>query len=133
MKNRISISVLFILSGVLLVLIPTVLFPVCSTEKMKMACYFTKKAEIGLGIVIAALGVLYFFFKNEGVRLGISLSQILLTVLVLAYPLKLIGICKNSEMACRVKTLPALIVASVLLGVVSIGNSLYLTVFKKSE
>ena len=133
MKNRISISVLFILSGVLLVLIPTVLFPVCSTEKMKMACYFTKKAEIGLGIVIAALGVLYFFFKNEGVRLGISLSQILLTVLVLAYPLKLIGICRNSEMACRVKTLPALIVASVLLGVVSIGNSLYLTVFKKSE
>ena len=133
MKNRISISILFILSGLLVVLIPTVLFPVCSAEKMKMACYFTKKAEIGLGIVIAAIGALYFFFKNEGVRLGLSLSQILLTALVVLYPTKLIGICKNTEMACRVKTLPALIVVTVLLGVVSIGNSLYLAVFKKPE
>ena len=133
MKNRISISILFILSGLLVVLVPTVLFPVCSTEKMKMACYFTKKAEIGLGIVIAAIGALYFFFKNEGVRLGLSLTQILLSALVLLYPTKLIGICKNTEMACRVKTLPALIVVTVLLGVVSIGNSLYLAVFKKSE
>ncbi len=133
MKNRISISILFILSGLLVVLIPTVLFPVCSAEKMKMACYFTKKAEIGLGIVIAAIGALYFFFKNEGVRLGLSLSQILLAALVVLYPTKLIGICKNTEMACRVKTLPALIVVTVLLGVVSIGNSLYLAVFKKPE
>lgn len=133
MKNRISISILFILSGLLVVLIPTVLFPVCSAEKMKMACYFTKKAEIGLGIVIAAIGALYFFFKNEGVRLGLSLTQILLSALVLLYPTKLIGICKSTEMACRVKTLPALIVVTVLLGVVSIGNSLYLAVFKKPE
>lgn len=133
MKNRISISILFILSGLLVVLIPTVLFPVCSAEKMKMACYFTKKAEIGLGIVIAAIGALYFFFKNEGVRLGLSLTQILLSALVLLYPTKLIGICKSTDMACRVKTLPALIVVTVLLGVVSIGNSLYLAVFKKPE
>lgn len=133
MKNRISISILFILSGLLVVLIPTVLFPVCSAEKMKMACFFTKKTEIGLGIVIAAIGALYFFFKNEGVRLGLSLTQILLSALVLLYPTKLIGICKNTEMACRVKTLPALIVVTVLLGVVSIGNSLYLAVFKKPE
>lgn len=133
MKNRISISILFILSGLLVVLIPTVLFPVCSAEKMKMACFFTKKAEIGLGIVIAAIGALYFFFKNEGVRLGLSLTQILLSALVLLYPTKLIGICKSTDMACRVKTLPALIVVTVLLGVVSIGNSLYLAVFKKPE
>ncbi len=133
MKNRISISILFILSGLLVVLIPTVLFPVCSAEKMKMACFFTKKAEIGLGVVIAAIGALYFFFKNEGVRLGLSLTQILLSALILLYPTKLIGICKSTDMACRVKTLPALIVVTVLLGVVSIGNSLYLAVFKKPE
>lgn len=133
MKNRISISILFILSGLLVVLIPTVLFPVCSAEKMKMACFFTKKAEIGLGVVIAAIGALYFFFKNEGVRLGLSLTQILLSALILLYPTKLIGICKSTDMACRVKTLPALIVVTVLIGVVSIGNSLYLAVFKKPE
>ncbi|MBP5492201.1 MAG: DUF4418 family protein [Clostridiales bacterium] len=116
MKNRIIFAAVFVLLGLLVILAPTVLFPVCESE-MKMACFFTKKAEIGVGLVIVALGVIYFFLKNKDIRLGISIAQFLNAALVLALPLKLTGLCKMSDMACRVKTYPALIVLSVLLAV----------------
>ena len=101
------------------------LFPVCESE-MKMACFFTKKAEIGVGLVIAALGVIYFFLKNKDIRLGISIAQFLNAGLVLAFPAKLTGLCKMSDMACRVKTYPALIVLSVLLALTAAANIVFL-------
>ena len=45
MKNRTIFAAAFVLLGLLVILAPTVLFPVCESE-MKMACFFTKKAEI---------------------------------------------------------------------------------------
>ncbi len=116
MKNRIIFASAFVLFGLLVILAPTVLFPVCESE-MKMACFYTKEAEIGVGLVIAALGVIYFFLKNKDIRLGISIAELLNAALVLALPAKLTGLCKMSSMACRVKTYPALIVLSVLLAV----------------
>ena len=125
MKNRILFAAAFILLGLLVILAPTVLFPVCESE-MKMACFFTKKAEIGAGLVITALGVIYFFLKNKDIRLGISIAQFLNAGLVLAFPAKLTGLCKMSDMACRVKTYPALIVLSVLLALTAAANIVFL-------
>ena len=125
MKNRILFAAAFILLGLLVILAPTVLFPVCESD-MKMACFFTKKAEIGVGLVIAALGVIYFFLKNKDIRLGISIAQFLNAGLVLAFPAKLTGLCKMSDMACRVKTYPALIVLSVLLVLTAAANIVFL-------
>ena len=125
MKNRIIFAAAFVLLGLLVILAPTVLFPVCESE-MKMACFFTKKAEIGAGLVIAALGVIYFFLKNKDIRLGISIAQFLNAGLVLAFPVKLTGLCKMSDMACRVKTYPALIVLSVLLALTAAVNIVFL-------
>lgn len=125
MKNRIIFAAAFILLGLLVILAPTVLFPVCESE-MKMACFFTKKAEIGAGLVITALGVIYFFLKNKDIRLGISIAQFLNAGLVLAFPAKLTGLCKMSDMACRVKTYPALIVLSVLLALTAAANIVFL-------
>ena len=125
MKIRIIFAAAFILLGLLVILAPTVLFPVCESE-MKMACFFTKKAEIGAGLVIAALGVIYFFLKNKDIRLGISIAQFLNAGLVLAFPAKLTGLCKMSDMACRVKTYPALIVLSVLLALTAAVNIVFL-------
>lgn len=125
MKNRIIFAAAFVLLGLLVILAPTVLFPVCESE-MKMACFFTKKAEIGVGLVIAALGVIYFFLKNKDIRLGIAIAELLNAGLVLALPAKLTGLCKMSDMACRVKTYPALIVLSVLLALTAAVNIVFL-------
>ena len=133
MKNRIIIAALFIISGLLVILGPTALFPVCSAEKMKMACYYTSKAEIGLGSLIGVLGIVYFFFKDKGVRLGLSIAQLANAVLILLYPLALTGLCGKEDMDCRVGTLPALIVLSVVLGVTAIVNILFFARSKKQS
>ncbi|MBO4747714.1 MAG: DUF4418 family protein [Clostridiales bacterium] len=129
MKNRIIFAAAFVLLGLLVILAPTVIFPVCESE-MKMACFFTKKAEIGVGLLIAAIGVVSFFLKNKDIRIGLSIAQFLNAALVLALPLKLTGLCKKSDMACRVKTLPALIVLSVLLAIVAASE---IFILAKSE
>ena len=125
MKNRVIVSTIYILIGILICLIPTYLYPVCNGE-MKMACYYTKQAEIGLGILITLLGIVFIAAKNENIRIGISISQLLVALLVFLYPIKLIGLCKMSTMACQMRTLPALTVAGVFLVVISAGNRLYL-------
>lgn len=130
MKNRTIFAIVFVLLGLLIILSPTVLFPVCGAHEMKMSCFYTKQAEIGVGAVVTALGVIYFLLKNKDIRIGLSIAQILNAALVLALPLKLTGLCKMSEMSCRVKTLPALIVLSVLLGVVALADIFFLS---KSE
>ena len=88
MKNRVIVSTIYILIGILICLIPTYLYPVCNGE-MKMACYYTKQAEIGLGILITLLGIVFIAAKNENIRIGISISQLLVALLVFLYPIKL--------------------------------------------
>jgi hypothetical protein len=133
MKNRIITALLFIINGLLISLIPTKLFPVCSSEKMKMACFYTEKAEVGLGIIVAVLGVVVLLSANKYIRVGISLSQIAIASLVLLYPLKLIGLCKMETMSCVAKTKPALIVAGTLLIFISVVNVIYLLGSKNGE
>ena len=132
MKNRTIFAIAFVLLGIFTLLAPTVLLPVCESEK-KMACYYTAHAEIGIGILIAVLGVVYFFLKKESTRLGIAIAEFFTSGLVLAFPLKLTGLCKMSDMACRVKTYPALIVAVILLIVVSIIDIFFLARSEKQE
>ena len=132
MKNRTIFAIAFILLGLFVILAPSVLFPICESEK-KMACFYTKQAEIGLGVFISALGVVYFFLKNKNIRLGIAIAEFFISGLVLAYPLKLTGLCKMSDMACRVKTLPALIVVSILLILVSLVDIFFLAKSEQSE
>ena len=126
MKNRIIVSIIYIVLGILLALVPTVLFPTCDATEMKMACYYTKQAEVGLGVLVAVLGVVALLSKNASVRSGLSLAILGIAVLVVVYPLYLTGLCKMSDMMCRLRTLPALILISVVIGVVAIINFLYL-------
>ena len=126
MKNRVIVSVGYIVIGILLVLIPTLIFPVCNASEMKMSCYYTKQVEVGLGLFVVFLGILSILWKDKKVRIGISLAQIGVAILVFLYPSTLIGLCKMSEMACRIQTFPALLVIAIVLGVVSIANVLYL-------
>jgi len=127
MKNRVISSIVFILLGAFIILTPTVLFRVCDSTEMKMSCYYTKHAEIGVGAVIAALGLLSLFTKDVKIRIGYSVSQLLNAALVLALPLKLTGICKMKSMDCQVRTLPALIVGTAFIAIAAIVNIIYLS------
>ena len=129
MKNKVWVSILYIFLGILIFLTPTVIFPVCEGE-MKMSCDYTGQAEIGLGISIALLGGVSLFF-SEKVRAGISVAISGIGSLTIAFPVKLIGVCKNNLMRCNAATRPMLVVAGILVILVSVINTVYL--LKKEE
>lgn len=133
MKNRIISSIAYVVLGILLILIPTVLFPVCDSSMMKMACYYTGKAVVGIGIIVLILGVVSVLFKDKKVRLGISIAIITDTVLIYLYTFKLIGLCKNETMDCRVGTEPALLVATTILLLVALFNVIFIIVTNKNK
>lgn len=132
MKNRISLSITYVVLGVLLALIPTVIFPVCVSEK-KMSCFYTGRAEVGLGLLIIILGIAYIFFKSSELRAGISLSIVGISALVALFPLKITGLCKMSDMACRIGTLPGLVVIAIIIAAVSLVNFVFLVFLKKDK
>ena len=132
MKNRISLSITYVVLGVLLTLIPTVIFPVCVSEK-KMSCFYTGRAEVGLGLLIIILGIAYILFKSSELRAGISISVLGISALVALFPLKITGLCKMSDMACRIGTLPGLVVISIIIAAVSLVNFIFLIFLKKDK
>lgn len=131
MKNKVSISIIYILLGVLIALAPTIIFPVCSGE-MKMSCAYTEKAEIGLGVLIAVLGGISFFL-SEKVRAGISIAVAGIGILSVLIPTVLIGVCGSSMMKCNVATRPLLVVLGVLTILVAVINTVYLLKKRGSE
>ncbi|MBO4456382.1 MAG: DUF4418 family protein [Butyrivibrio sp.] len=130
MKNKVTVSIIFVVLGVLILLAPTVIFPVCPAD-MKMHCQYTKQAEIGIGILIAVLGILTVFF-SEKIRAGISIAIAGISALEIAVPTTLIGVCGNNMMTCNSATRPLLVVLGVLAIIVSVVNSFYLLKVKKA-
>lgn len=114
MKNKLFASIPSIILGILIAIAPLTFAKVCQTEGgMHMACYYTGRAALGIGIVIAVLGIVALFVK-ENVRIGLSIAVIVNSLLMIAVPTFLIGVCKNPMMHCASVTRPTLIVLSVL-------------------
>lgn len=78
-----------------------------------MKCHWTAQASLGIGIVIALLGVL-IFFGDPRMRIGLNLAVVLNSALELAIVHFLIGMCGNPEMHCNTLTKPTLSLLSVL-------------------
>lgn len=78
-----------------------------------MACYYTGRAAVGIGLVIAVLGIIALFVK-ENVRIGLNIAVVVNALLMLAVTTFLIGVCKSPMMHCASVMRPTLIVLSVL-------------------
>ena len=114
MKNKLFASIPSIILGILIAIAPLTFAKVCQTEGgMHMACYYTGRAALGIGLVIAVLGIVALFVK-ENVRIGLSIAVIVNSLLMIAVPTFLIGVCKSPMMHCASVTRPTLIVISVL-------------------
>jgi hypothetical protein len=115
-------------AGLLIALGPQFLFKLCepTAEGRWMKCHWTGQAEIGVGFLIAVLGVGLFLFASRAIRLGLSLSLFFAGILALSIPHALIGGCEMARMPCRVVTFPSLTVLGVLVIVGFALNSLYL-------
>lgn len=133
MKNRVISGVIVIIAGILFILIPYFILPVC--EHMPnmpiMKCFWTARVELGLGIVIIFGGILLLLFRHLYARMGVCLMLLAVAVLALTVPVGLVGVCPMPNMPCRMGTLPGLVVLSILLILFLLGNLFYL--YKKSQ
>jgi hypothetical protein len=123
MKNRIISGGAVIVFGLLIALGPQFLFKVCPVmHGTIMKCHWSGQAEIGVGALIAALGVALVLFAHQRTRLGLAIGVFLSGVLALLVPHVLIGGCAMHTMPCRKVAFPAITVISILL---LIGSALY--------
>jgi hypothetical protein len=127
MKNRVILGGAVILFGLLIALGPQFLFKVCPVmEGMIMKCHWSAQAEIGIGALIAALGIALVVFANPKIRLGLTIGVFLSGILALLIPHALIGGCAMHSMACRKVTFPSITVISILLLIESAVYTLHL-------
>ena len=123
MKIRIIGGAAAIVFGLLIALGPQFLFKVCEPMGENfMKCYWTARAEIGVGAVIAALGVALILFANLKTQLGLVIGILLSGINALLLPHALIGGCAMDSMPCRKIAFPAITVIVILL---LIGSALY--------
>jgi hypothetical protein len=128
MKNRIIVGIATIITGALLAIGPQALFKICDQghHEGHSVCFWTGQAAIGIGIVLALLGLLYLAFSNPGIRAGLSIGIALDLVLILLVANVLIGTCDSAMMRCNTTALPALNVISVLALALAVVNTGYL-------
>ena len=78
-------------------------------------CYWSARAEIGIGLLIAAFGACMIVFTDAKTHLGMLIGTFLASIVALAVPYSLIGGCIMMTMRCRRVAFPAITVESVVL------------------
>jgi hypothetical protein len=122
MKIKIIAGASAIVTGLLIALGPQFLFKVCeATGDMRMKCFWSGRAEIGVGFLIAALGIALLLLAPKA-QLGLGIAITLSAVVALMIPNALIGGCAMDTMQCRVAAFPALTAISIL---VIAGGAVY--------
>ena len=128
--KRVGVSgpVTFVL-GLLVALGPQFIFKVCSGSCCCDAlprCFWSAQAEIGLGLIIVALGICLIIFDDLKIQLGLTIGVFLTGIMALCIPHVLIGGCEMLTMACRKVAFPALTVVCTVITIAAVINIFYL-------
>jgi hypothetical protein len=120
MKKDIIFGVTVIIIGLFIAFGPQYVFKVCAHGEGSYAlCHWTAQAEVGIGLLIAALGACVIVFADAKTRLGLFIGIFFAGIVALAIPHFLIGGCGSLAMRCRKVAFPALTIESVILLVFS--------------
>jgi hypothetical protein len=119
---------LLALLGIIIILTPWIIFPVCEMEgsyvitstgtKLPMTCGWTARAETGIGALIVVAGGLLIARSTRETRQAVGVFTIAMGALVILFPTVLIGMCKVATHPCRMTTLPALEILGVIVIIV---------------
>ena len=123
-----GIGALLVILGILVILTPWILFPVCEVEgmyltttsgvQMPMKCGWTARAETGMGALIIVTGGLLIARGTPETRQAVGVFNVATGILVVLFPTYLIGMCRLADHPCRQLTLPALEVLGVIVIIV---------------
>ena len=135
MKKSIICGAIITALGLLIAFGPQFLFKVCSTSCSCCGdiptCHWSAQAEIGIGMLITALGLCLIVFNDSKTQLGLMIGIFLSSIIALAIPHALIGGCEMQTMSCHRVAFPAItVIGAILLA----GSALYtvLTEFRRS-
>jgi hypothetical protein len=149
MKKNIIYSSVIIVLGLLIALGPQFLFKVCdpamvstedaddcctvpeesgcctSTAASIPVCHWSARGEIGVGLLIVALGICILVFTDFKTQLGLAIGVFFTAIVALFIPHILIGGCSSIAMACHKVAFPALTVESIILLIFSLFIVVY--------
>ncbi|MDR3172265.1 MAG: DUF4418 family protein [Treponema sp.] len=132
LKNGIVSGVVVSILGLLVAFGPQFLFKVCNADENGFPhCHWSAQAEIGIGIMIAALGFGLMLFNAPHTHLGLYLGIFFSSAIAISVPHVLIGGCNMMSMACRRVAFPALTVISIVLLLYSAINVAFLVKTKE--
>jgi hypothetical protein len=128
MKFSIPAIVLVVL-GILLVVSPWTIAPVCevggmyaqlsSGKTLPMPCGWTARAEIGIGAITIFAGLLLAFAKSAETKRVLGFIGIALGIFAVLFPLYITKMCGMAEHPCNLLTKPVLVLLGVAVIVVS--------------
>ncbi len=126
MKNKLLISITLMITGVFLAIGPQTIIKVCDWSDRKMKCYWSSRAEIGIGLIMIALGVLYLLLEQWQAKIAISILGITTGIIAILIPTILVGGCADERMMCQSLSFPAIYLISVVAIIAVLGNSIYI-------
>jgi len=127
-KSSIIIGAVVVVIGLLIALGPQFIFKACPQHEdgVWSQCHWSVQAELGMGILIAAIGICMMVFADPKIHFGLTITTFLSAFVALFIPHLLIGGCSNAEMTCHKVAFPALTAESVVLLAASIVYIVYL-------
>lgn len=131
MINR-KFGVILFLTGLLVVLTPRYILPVCEYQGYKeMACSHTGKSEMFMGFIVMAASIGTFFSKTPDTLRWSAFTTLASGISVIVIP-EAIGYCHSSGMPCNYGTIPVLRLIGGLIILTSLTAFLF-SLKRKSE
>lgn len=126
MKGKNIVAILIVILGVVMLLIPQFIAPVCPIHDGHiMKCHWMGQAVVGLGALIGLLGLLMLVVKDKKMAAAFSISAALVSGLAIAVSTHLIGGCSHHHMSCQMHTIPVVTIVGGILVVLGLGYPLY--------
>lgn len=127
------VAIVLIISGLVTIFVPS--FYTCEAhgraiqlhggKSIPMKCLWTARAEIGMGVLLLAVGIFLFISRTLESRRFLSVLVLILGIFVLLLPTTLIGVCMNPDMPCVAIMRPTLL----LIGIVTVALGIVATVW----
>ncbi len=115
MKTIVNGIIVFV--GLLLFIGPLTFLGPCNMDAV--ACIYLAKATSAIGVIVAASGAAGFFAGDKKSTLAFGLLQLIEGIVVLSIS-DIIGYCDMMTMPCRVKTVPGIRIAGVVIVVAAL-------------
>ncbi|WP_071025691.1 DUF4418 family protein [Peptoniphilus raoultii] len=124
MKKKNIFGYISALIGLLLILAPKYITPVCPPmeDGKFMKCHWMGNMTMGIGAVVIVLAIIFIIVKDAKIATGIAIGNIALGILEILNVNYLIGGCMMAQMPCRAKTVP---MVTILAGILVLVNIYY--------